>query len=74
MDETRDTPEATDKDDAAMHTFSDATAPLDKWLEGQSDIVPTQRSLLRPSLAWRSALCGAANTPQRFPCSIPGSP
>jgi hypothetical protein len=31
MDETRDTPEATDKDDAAIHTFSDATATRRKW-------------------------------------------
>jgi hypothetical protein len=41
MDEARDTPGATDKDDAAMLTFSDAAATLGKWV-GHSDLVPTQ--------------------------------
>jgi hypothetical protein len=34
MDETRGTPEAIDKADAAMRAFNDAATMLGKWIDG----------------------------------------
>ena len=74
MDETRGPTEATGEGDAAMHTLSDGTATLSKWIDESIRFRPYTTLAVAAVLGLALGRVAPLISRQTLPCSIPGSP